>query len=674
MDMKPTHPHDFGPTPKFNNIPEELKEGKWCVWKAKPRKRPDGSIKYDKIPYNGLQAISTAKPDTWLDFNTAQQLYEQGGYNGVGRLAQKDGLTFIDIDNTTKLPDEIKQLGETYCEKSPSGTGWRLVYRTDTPPSQDITSPFEVYSGNSARFLTITGNVIVDAPIANKNGQIATLVSKHSPSTNQTQDDPFASLIKTDITPDKMRKTLAKISADDDHTWVKVAAALHFEFDGSDEGFQLFDEWSKTSPKYEENGTTGKTTRSVWDRQSTDKSSLITFRSILQMAKETSHQEYDTEEYEALLKQTDIPDNLFVPLTNDFQTDPHIVRWTVEKYLEHGVVANFYGESGVGKSYLAIDFGLSVATGSDWLGMRTKQGHVLYIAGEGHTGANRRAYAWRSERDFPDASNFIMTSRALNLTQDKDRKLLEAQMQQLDTTLVIVDTWGRATAGINENSSEDVQPVIEYLGHLTRKYNCTVMIVHHTPKHTTDASAGSKNIKGSMDVEMALVRREGVEGVVLECRKMKEGAEFAPLVFTFVPIRLPSNYNDEYGNETYSAVLRKVEGGTEIVQQSRGYKKLNAKGKLTLEAFEYLDRHHPEMQIQTPNGLVVDSGPFDLETYGYDEDVLKAEVGRRMDSSYANPRDQLRKHIQNAIDAGKLVRYEAEDGSDSSVIVRLTGG
>ena len=42
-----------------------------------------------------------------------------------------------------------------------------------------------------------------------------------------------------------------------------------------------------------------------------------------------------------------------------------------------------YGAPGTGKSFLAIDMALSVANGLPWHGYETKQGAVLYIAGEG---------------------------------------------------------------------------------------------------------------------------------------------------------------------------------------------------------------------------------------------------------------------------------------------------
>ena len=150
---KVQHPYGYGLPVRFENIPDDLKPGKWCVWKAIPK----ANNKYDKIPFNADGVLKTSQPKHWLTYDQAKALYEQGGYNGVGRLWQKDGFTGVDLDRTGEAPQDIKDIGETYAEKSPSGTGLRVIYQTDTIPDHDMTTPFEVYSGNSARFLTIWG-------------------------------------------------------------------------------------------------------------------------------------------------------------------------------------------------------------------------------------------------------------------------------------------------------------------------------------------------------------------------------------------------------------------------------------------------------------------------------------------------------------------------------------
>jgi hypothetical protein len=250
------HPYDFGPIPKFNNIPKEIREGYWCAWKAKPR----GEGKFDKIPYNFNKPIGTNAPDDWLTFDQAKELYEKGGFNGVGRLMTKDGVTGVDGDGSLTLPDEVKALGATYAEKSPSGNGLRLFYITDTIPDHDITSPIEIYSGNGARFLTVTGNVVGNFnTVTRLNGQMAKLVSSLS------TDDPFTGKSNDEnnflagvddapagMTADEVRSILDRYPAGDlgenYEEWKEVGMAVKHEL-GSD-SFGVWLEWSRKSPHH----------------------------------------------------------------------------------------------------------------------------------------------------------------------------------------------------------------------------------------------------------------------------------------------------------------------------------------------------------------------------------------------------------------------------------------
>jgi putative DNA primase/helicase len=151
-------------TPKFDNIPEELKTQPWAVWIAEPRKGQEG--KFDKAPRNPKTGynIATSKPKEFGTFDEAVTAYASGKYTGVGVLLTGNGIIGVDIDNYieafTQNP-EVKVWVENavkkgvYSEKSPSGNGLRLFLRGQLPDSGRKHGPLEIY-GN-ARFLTVTG-------------------------------------------------------------------------------------------------------------------------------------------------------------------------------------------------------------------------------------------------------------------------------------------------------------------------------------------------------------------------------------------------------------------------------------------------------------------------------------------------------------------------------------
>ena len=64
----------------------------------------------------------------------------------------------------------------------------------------------------------------------------------------------------------------------------------------------------------------------------------------------------------------------------------HVADELVEGLIERGGMGVCYGEPGSGKSHLVLDLAFRVSKGAPWLGRRTSQGPVLFVA---HTEAGR---------------------------------------------------------------------------------------------------------------------------------------------------------------------------------------------------------------------------------------------------------------------------------------------
>ena len=108
-------------TPRFFDIPDELKRlTRWVVSKGK---KPFCAEAIN-LP------ASVNDPDTWSSFDAAQTAYEEGGWDGIGFVFNRDGIAGVDLDNCVvdgipsvaalKILDEI---GCQYVEFSQSGTG-----------------------------------------------------------------------------------------------------------------------------------------------------------------------------------------------------------------------------------------------------------------------------------------------------------------------------------------------------------------------------------------------------------------------------------------------------------------------------------------------------------------------------------------------------------------------
>ena len=145
-------------TPIFENIPNELKRyNQWVVWK-------DAKIPYDTRAVNSKASVTD--PGSWGSFEQAKAAYQEGGWSGIGFVLNGNGIAGVDLDGcvidgkpTAEALEVLQELGATYIEFSPSGTGLRAFGFAD-----DLKSGVKVDYNNvkvelytNKRYLTLTG-------------------------------------------------------------------------------------------------------------------------------------------------------------------------------------------------------------------------------------------------------------------------------------------------------------------------------------------------------------------------------------------------------------------------------------------------------------------------------------------------------------------------------------
>ncbi|MGS0755688.1 AAA family ATPase [Roseateles sp. GG27B] len=138
-----------------------------------------------------------------------------------------------------------------------------------------------------------------------------------------------------------------------------------------------------------------------------------------------------------------------------------------------------------GKTLVAIDLAMHVALGLPWLGQRTTQGSILYVATESQTGINRRfiAKAQSMGLPMPDNLRIIGGDASLRITEPKHMAVLESLMVSLGSGgVAIIDTLSNATAGINENDSGAYAEQLTKLIGLCQRTGWAVLLVHHSTK------------------------------------------------------------------------------------------------------------------------------------------------------------------------------------------------
>lgn len=187
-------------------------------------------------------------------------------------------------------------------------------------------------------------------------------------------------------------------------------------------------------------------------------------------------------------------------------------EYIVDGWVEDQALSAIIGPSGVGKSAVVLDMACSIATGLPWQGKTTKRSRVLYIAGEGGTGAAQRVKAWEAEHNLDVGEDLFMITEAV-LIGSKDRELwswLADQVKAQDIRLVIFDTLARMALGLEENSASDMGNAVARFDRLRRDGKTGVMVVHHTARGATHGR-GSTAILGALDSEVLVQPPEDEE-------------------------------------------------------------------------------------------------------------------------------------------------------------------
>ena len=243
---------------------------------------------------------------------------------------------------------------------------------------------------------------------------------------------------------------------------------------------------------------------------------------------------------------TEVPKGRFRVLSMEEFQDRSPPAWLIGETLPMGGQAMLFGPPGEGKSFVALDQALCVATGIPWHGRRVKQGAVLYVAAEGAAGLTIRTEAWKRHHGIDEIPNayFVVDAPQLHVPGDVDDLLraIDAVPNMQKPVLIITDTFARCFVGGAENESQDVGRWIAGAGKIQQHTGgATFMALHHTKKQQRKGEVqerGSSSFRGAADTMIA-VRKKGKD-VILTCEKQKDAEEFAPLSFQMQEVRWPS--------------------------------------------------------------------------------------------------------------------------------------
>lgn len=204
--------------------------------------------------------------------------------------------------------------------------------------------------------------------------------------------------------------------------------------------------------------------------------------------------------------------------------------WTREGLIPDASVVMMYGPPGSYKSFLALDIGMTIASGlAGWETPEQPARPVVYVAGEGPRSIARlRRPAWREVKGIEGEIPFRLVT-TMPLAGDMPQVeafVASIRAQGIRPALVVIDTWARFVMGLNENDAKEAGFAISALEYIKRALHCSVLVIHHSGKDASKPGPrGSEAILGGVDATLEVVPHKATKVVAVHNRRQKDADE-----------------------------------------------------------------------------------------------------------------------------------------------------
>lgn len=348
-------------------------------------------------------------------------------------------------------------------------------------------------------------------------------------------------------------------------------------------------------------------------------------------------------------------------------SEMHKRRSTTYRYwIEDLIPANesvlVYGESQSGKSYISMHMAMCIARGVPFFDRRVTQGLMVYCAVEAGQGFFQlRMPGYERYHRIPEGEKipFVCFPKKFDLFgSDTDVIDLIADIEHVKRMYAVpfagtvVDTYNKATPGLDEVSGKDVGKVVHRIDMIRTATQGGVWLVHHKnavgmPRGHTSLYAGFET---AIEVSRDQANKDFNSREIRTARnsKQREGVDGSEWPFVLRGVDL--GIINEYGRPVFSAVVEEPQTTDQPVARQKpgagGYainsQKTRAIFRCLLEAL----RSHGE---KPPAGVKVPAGIGLVVHRDRWRDVLmsRVEVGETDQTKRA---ENVKKAIQRAIE------------------------
>lgn len=222
-------------------------------------------------------------------------------------------------------------------------------------------------------------------------------------------------------------------------------------------------------------------------------------------------------------------DNIPVSLSQFLKSDIPPIKYYISGLLPKKGKGMISATANIGKSLLAQNLSLAMACGitSVLNKFEISSARVLYLDLEMGESALKERFQ-KMTQEYPE-NLYIRYLPSMNLSDAKDRQLLESWLVNLKIEVLIIDPLGNAWVG-NENEQQEVRGLTAYLNNLIENYGISILVVHHWRKATKEQSSGGQMAAGSYRFEAWLDCHITLEGlpsnITIICQKSRNAPRF----------------------------------------------------------------------------------------------------------------------------------------------------
>ena len=200
----------------------------------------------------------------------------------------------------------------------------------------------------------------------------------------------------------------------------------------------------------------------------------------------------------------------------------------IKGLLPRNGIAFIGGQSGAGKTFIAIDLAVALATGQPFFGKRIKENvGVLFVAGEGAETIQPRLTIARMARSVERPLPIAWTGKFPDFTRSEDVKAFMAKLKGLKARMlkqygvrlgaIVVDTLAAVFALQDENDNSEASKIIRAMKVIGDALDVLIIPIHHYGKGAETGLRGASAWRGGSDAVLSITaERNQLTGMVSE--------------------------------------------------------------------------------------------------------------------------------------------------------------